>query len=1169
MFNVLFRNQVKLIAQQSLYWGTALVLILLALALYNLYFVDQATTFWDGETSPPARYMIIYLGGIPLVLMMLVSCFISTRTYSKESHVKIQEVLFTKPFGNLVHALSSTLATTLFCTLPIVGFIACVYVGSFAQNWFNADVFEPFELASTCMFLVFTTFVSLYFVSLLSYYVYYAIRIPILSVLASTAITVGIIYLLTRVTFNQFVLYKFLPLVGDVASDMVADNFDILDYSRFFAFICLCATLVVGATWILSRWDQRETSRILLSGFLGAITCIGFAILFLSWFNQNSNIQKWQQHAIEAKDGITLDVQMVSGSVVIEPGKNIEANITITGTLDDNIGVDDQLLFWLNPGFKVHGVQLDDREVQFDVDASKLLVNLSNEKTKDELVEMTIKYRGRPNTRYGYQDTSLDIANTPYWDQLISYFGMSPGIFDRKYVALPYATHWLPTSSLRTKNGASSADFVEADLSITIPADWLVFLSGSTLEEVQPTDINKRTVRVATQHPLAGLSLYASDLTKYSTELDSVDVDVTLELYASDRHISMLREKADYETYLQIFETWFVESLTTAQDLGQSFPCDTFRLVAVPSDLRVYNGGIFLDSLITQPCTYLLREHGLFATTNYRVIGGGDSTWAYRSQLEGYFGTRHNGENLVQDLPNHYFEFQTGFLGLEGSLFKKVLSYLHNHAWSRIAPNPSAYSSSIFFPSAMNIKQLSPKAEYRARIHSMPMDEEMRTSIVNSEVSLREGLTYYVKRYIRHIDQTDYVFQHFLESDAVLNIAIRYSLQELASLEPSAIVQEAIRLRCMALAEKLYRGLGRANSRVFLQEISNNFRHQNVSVSDVFDIAESLELPVKEIVAGWFDQTDQFNFSFSSATVSKHVNPDTQENYYQVRFAVVNEGKTAGVFRSSLRVAPDATEYLSASNPEEQRRLGLSNLSNAGFGSGPSFVIPTGSTREVGITSTTLPYRINLTSSDVSYVNAVSLIVRPDPSVIESTEQAPFVGTGPSTWAPDPMLGVIIDDTDLISQPEDDGVITYDKNVERFDFGGAYGSARKSFIYTEHLKSARVNVEAELPTRDSWQIEIHVPDIRGAYNIGHRQRRMMVAGRTYFKGKFEGEYEAIISSGGNEVNLEFEIADSDYGWVRIGVAELDSGPTAISIVPKSGTEQLFFDALRFVQSTEK
>ena len=1167
MFNVLFKNQVKLIAQQSLYWGTALVVVILALVLYNLYFVDQATTFWDGETSPPARYMIIYLGGIPLVLMMLISCFISTRAYAKESHLKIQEVLFTKPFGNLVHALSSTLATTLFSALPVVGFIACVSVGSFAQNWFDADVLEPFELVSTYVFLVFTTLVSLYFVSLLSYYLYFTIRVTILSVLASTAITLGIIYLLTRVSFNQFVLFEFLPLVGDVASDMVADKFDSLDYSRFFAYIGLCATLAIGATWMLSRRDQREQLRVVLNGGFGAIACVGFTILLLSWFNQNSNIEKWQQQSIDAINNITLDVQMVSGTVLLDPGTNLEAEVTITGTLDDNIDVDDQLLFWLNPGFTVQEVQMDDRDVQFKFEAGKLLVNVSDEKTKGERVEMTIEYRGRPNTRYGYEDTSLDIANTAYWDQLISYFGMNPGVFDRKYVALPYATHWIPTSSLRKKNGASSADFVEAELNITIPADWYVFLAGSSVEELQPADKKKRTARVATQHPLAGLSLYASDLTKYSIELDSVDV--TLELYASDRHVSMLLENPDYETILQIFQTWFVESLTTAQDLGHSFPCDTFRLVAVPGDLRVYNGGIFLDSLITQPCTYLLREHGPIATTANRVItGGGDSTWAFRAQLDGYFGTRHNGENLVQELHNHYFEFQTGFLGIEGSLFKRVLSYLHNHAGSRVAPNPSAYSPSTFFPSAMKVKQMSPKAEYRARMHSFPMDEDMRSAIIRSEVSLRKSLTYYVKRYTRHIDQTDYVFQHFLEGDAVLNLAVRHTLEELVNLEPSAIVQEAIRLRCIALSEKLYQGLGRANSRQLLQEISNRYRYQNVAVSDVLDIAESLELPVKEIVAGWFDQTEQFSFSFSPATVSKHLNPDTQENYYQVRFAVANEGATAGVFRSSLRVAPNASEYLTVANPEEEHRLGLSNLSNAVYGSGPRFVVPAGSTREVGITSTTLPYRINLESAGLSYVNEVDLIARPDSSVTESTEQIPFVGTGPSTWAPEPTLGIVIDDTDLSSQPEDDGVITYDKNMERFDFGGAWGGVRKSFIYTEHLKSARISVEAELPARDSWLIEIHVPDIRGAHNIGHRKHRMMVAGRTYFKGKFEGEYDAIVTSSGNEVILEFEIADRDYGWVRIGTTELDSGRTEISIVPKAGTEQLFFDALRIVQSTE-
>ncbi|MXW07331.1 MAG: hypothetical protein F4Z87_04270, partial [Gammaproteobacteria bacterium] len=711
--------------QQSLYWGTALFVIVFAVVHYNLYFVDQAQSFWSGETSPPARYVIIYLGGVPLALMMLVSCFLSTRTYAIESQFKIKEVLFTKPFGNLVHALSATTASTLFCALPMLGFVFIVFAVSAMQGWLSADVAEPFELVSTGVFLVFTTLVSLSFASLLSYFVYYAIRITILSVLASTAITTGIIYALTRVSFNQFVLFEFLPLVGDVASDMIADKLDYLDYCRFLAFVCLCATLTVGATWVVARRDQLQKLRVLLGGYLGAITSVCFAILFLGWFNQTSNIQKWQQHVMDVNDGITLDLQELSGSVVFAPGKNLAAEITVKGTLDDNVTKDDQLVFWLNPGFNVHGVQMDDRELPFEFDTGKLLVNLSHEKASSEQVELTIKYRGRPNTRYGYQDSSLDAANMPYWDQLISYYGMSPGVFDRKYVALPHATHWLPTSPRQTKLGASSIDFVEADLRINVPRDWVVILAGNaSMQDLDKSDDLTRTFQFTTEQPLSGISLYANALNKYSTHLDAADV--TFELYISERQLNLLQEFQNYEKYIEVFKTWMVEIIDEAKSQGYSFTCDTYRLVAVPSNLRVYGGGIFMDSVITEPCTYLIREHGAFATKLHEVIffmgEDYDYTPAYRSNLEAYFRMRTNGGDLALGLADHFFKFDVGLKGPEGEYMKMVLSYLHHLVWTNTS-YAAPYSPSVFFPRAMKVKRMTPKAEFLVSIHNMPMDD--------------------------------------------------------------------------------------------------------------------------------------------------------------------------------------------------------------------------------------------------------------------------------------------------------------------------------------------------------------------------------------------------------------------------------------------------------------
>lgn len=1174
MLNVLFKNHVKLVVQQSLYWGSALFVITFAFMLYNLYFVDQATTFWEGETSPPARYMMIYLGGIPLVLMMLVSCFLSIRTLAKDSHSRIEEVLLTKPFGNLVHALSATLASTLLCALPIIGFIFGVYLVTLTQGWFNADVAEPFEFVSMSVFLCFTTIVSLNFVSVLCYYVYSSVRVAILGVVASAAIVILVIYLLTRVSFNQFAFFEFLPVVGDVASDMIGNKLDFLDYTRFILFLCLGAALTVGATWLKSRRDEQERIRAILLGLFGAITCISFSILLLSWFNHSSNESIWKQLVIQGTDYMTLDLQRISGRVDLRPGKAMEAEITIVGTSTGNITPKDELVFWLNPGFKVDWVRVGGGDLPFARDGNSLRVTLSRNIDSGESVEITIRYRGKPNTLYGYQDSALDVAKVPFWDQLISYYGMSASLFDRKYVALPHATHWLPTSTMQSILGAGSIDFKEANLSIMIPKNWVTTLSGNvTTQELSSTDERIRALRFTSRSPMAGMSLYASDMNKYATYLDPIDL--SLELYASDRHLRSFQTNEDYEEYFSVFTSWMIDKIEEAQALGYSFPCDSFRLVVVPSSLRLYAGGRFMDSTITEPCTYLIREHGAIATKPGPILKfrgeDFDYTPMYRNQLEAYFDTRHNGENLALSLPNHYFEFQTGIVGSEGLFLKTILSYLHNHTWSRVPPNPSPYSPSVFFPRAMQVKRISPKAEFLADSHGMvmQMDEATLQIVLRNELSMRKSLTNYVKRYTRHIDQTGVVFKRFLESDVIVNIAVHSSLQTLANLEPNALRQEAIRLRCIALAEKIYTYLGRADSRLLLQEISNKFQYQNINVSYVFDIADSLDLPVREIMAGWFDETEQFHLSFSPATYSQHINPDTQKTYYQIRFAVANSGRTAGVFHSSLRVAPASTESGFSMSSEEDRDLWFANLNNSVYDRGPRLLVPAGTSREVGIVASRIPYRVNLSSSDVSFVNEVSLLVRPESPVGDMPEQDPLEGTRTSNWVPEPIHGVVIDDVDLPVQHVDDGIIAYEKNVEIFDFGGAWGTSRKSFVYTEDLRKAKFNMDSEIPSNGIWQIEFHVPDIRGAQNIGHRKRRMMVAGRTYFRGKFEGEYEIKISNGDQEKTFETEVYKSDYGWLAIGNTELAAGSVNISITPKLGTEQLFFDSMRFVRSSEE
>ena len=1152
----LFKNYARLIYRQPMYWMSCLFVIWFAAVLYNVYYVDHLVDIIWSETSVPPRHFLSVLGGFPLVLAMLIGCFVCIRTISRDSQYRIEEVVLSKPFGNYIHSFSLTIALTLFMSLPIVLFVFGVQALSVIQKIFGFQIVESFEIVSVLIFLCVTTIFSMNVISLICYAAYHSIRNSILSLICCFGIVLFLVFLLTKVSFSEYTILEFLPLVGDVGSDMIFSKLTGIDILRIVAYFTLSLALIHVVSFLLWRADIYGKKSVLLCMLFGALSLSFFGSISYAWYGQlEDRNRNWYESELVIDETLIFDIESITGNVEVDPSNLLDFDLKLSGRVDQLKNYD-EVLVRLNPGFKIVGtITVNGASSEFQRIADLVKIKVESSVLLQDAVEIALSYQGKPNFEYGFLDSAIKLHNVPYWDQLFSYYGIEKGIFDRRFVALMSETYWLPHSVLPLDYGLGYKEFINIDMSIVIPWDWNVIASGSvSASESSSRENGQKTVNLKSDRAIAGVNIFAGPFSMVSSYLD--DIQVTLELHAPRFLLARLEDIEDYEQYVEAFENWFVEMAQRAESDGYELPCATYRFVAVPSTLRLTKGGTFMNSAITGSCIYLLREHGLFATKfdrNFPDYGeNADYSWVYSSWTQQYFQARLNGGNIEMNFANHFLDYRIGTTGNEGEYLLMILSYLQDLVWNR---RLDRYSQNAYFPRAMNVQRMSPSAEIMAR-----------WSNVYESVSFRHTLTEYMKRYTRHLDVAEVVSRDFLENMDVVDIAIRNSLKQLSTSDSSPIYLEAIRLRCATEAYKIYDAVGREGSIRLLNELTRNYSYSNLSIEQFYELAESIDIPMRMIMAGWYDSSEGFTFNFSSVSAIRYLNSQTQEPYYQVTFRIENNGDSAGVFSTRLFVSSTDEVGSSDTRDSDLQEYDFEMLNSATRERGPTIIVPPNSTKRIDIVSQTRPLRIELRTRDVSYNNRVSLEITENTLSNMLKERDPTQGTFDSSWSSDALKGIILDDAELIDA-KSGWVIDYQKNFERFDFAGAWGTDRKSFVYTERTR-AKISLKVQVPETRKWEMQYFVPDIRGTNVIGRRSSRMLY-GRPLFDRSFVGDYEVVLKSNTHEsTNNTFAISKYDAGWVSIGSADLHKGNLELVIEPIDGTRRLFFDALRLVEVAE-
>ncbi|MYD46105.1 MAG: M1 family metallopeptidase [Gammaproteobacteria bacterium] len=1048
----------------------------------------------------------------------------------------------------------------------MAAFLGSIQLCAFLQHFIDFNIVESFSTVSLLKFLLLTCPVTLSFVAVLSLLFNVLLRNNLLTMSALLGTVIGGYFLITQLSLSQHMLFEGLPLVGTFGSDLDPEQLGILDIVRYSGYFAAVLFLFMLAVVFYRRRDVFKLRDSIVGSVCGLVfvVCLGTSSAIA--MQHASKVQLWT----DFRGGSTetrvpqIDIVEVSAQVNLNPKHRLTATTELSAiVLTDS--VKDSLTLWLNPGFVVSEVRLDEVQVKSEFDAKGALrVELTQPLKVGQKLNLSITYHGKPDLAYGYFDSSTDIRLIPYWDQLLSYMGSVHGIFSSNFVALPQEIAWLPSAFLPLHELRERKDFFISNIELTLPKNWEPALPGTKilLEDDDPRRTSK-TYEFTTDTPVSSVGLYAGPLRTLSREISGTNFEILISEHQLNR-LGLIGESID-----ELADA-LAEQLEANSTNGYEFPCSNYRFVSVPQHYRVYGGGTFLNLSISNKCSYLLREFDILLVDWQKSIPEWMNAWFEREDmtrgayfvniLRQYFRLNIQGFNFHLDLFNTYWDHEVGIVGPEAEALSLVLSYLNDLFWYS---SMDGFSASGYFPKAMRPPQGQTNQGY--------WSWQGRNRVG------RTGLRIFgrVKPLLRHVDLVEDIVGRRLTTEEVQHAALESSIQQTISSDLDPFLAETLRLRCAHLSYQLYLVLGRDDTKVLFDELLARYRHSNFNLEDLYATSADLGLPVKEVLGDWFSGNVQPQLEVSTAhTYKRQVSEDELEEEYQILFHVFNRGEGTGVFRTSVTTEFGGYGALSA-DIGLQASFDAQNMRMGGFGQGPVVFIQPGESVEVGIVTEREPIRVIVDPLNLKIGGgrvAVPAKVVQDTRNIDAHLLEEFHGFRASDWKPPPPtnIGIVVDDLDPSVSVENGRRVEDVKTWRRVDYPSAWGSSRRTMVYSETKNPKSIAFQTKLPNAGMWLLEFHLPDFRGQF--GDYPRGLLPRGRigstnlnNFFWQSIAGEYQFTLEAGDVSKVIDVSVSESDFGWIFVTETQLDQGTAVVNVKPSNSDGKLFGDAIRWVQ----
>ena len=1079
--------------------------------------------------------------------------FLATDLRFRDIRNRISEVLDSQPLWDIEASLGRLIGVVVFLTTICATLTMAIFVYGLLVDAFGFPIGTPIEPYSVFAFLVWDILPNLVLWGSMAILLSQLIKLRFLAVL-TTLILLGSVYFVGVVLPFSVSSALAMHSGASVYPSELAPTFVtwIVLVNRL-----LMVVFAVGCLAIAALLQSRNQST---KTFTQLLVCGGFAILFalagvssylIGYENlQESRVMNWTFSHKQEQMHSSTDIQMISGSIDIKPGRLINLDLTLTMESKE-VNDDDEWLFSLNPGYRIADLAVNGHSpVDYTFNDGLLIV------PKDDSVvspRVRIVANGKPNERFAYLDSPLD------WKELnaigakrLYFLGQKSYVFHSNFVALMPGISWIPASG--PAYGADNLesrprDFFILDVEVSVPRGWLVAAPGS--RDVLDSSRNS-TYRLLTRNPIPELALVSSDFEQRSLKVEGVEFEVLL----NKRHTENLQTFGEVESRI---EEWLTDQIKRLRDNNLQYPYSRMSLVEVPASLRTYGGGWRMGSVFSAPGIQMIRESGFpvapFARkfSPMRNYFGDQETRFHNYMLDAlvsFFSDDLHGGNPLVGVASNFVDYQTAPTGNGAT----ALRYVVNQLASRVATKEVEYFS----------------------VHSILQ----RGNDAHTFKGIRRPMTFG--------SGTEYLYDWRAE------YADRPSAWDLLEETPLDMIDyqsdperafHALLLKGQRTADAVIDTYGEERVGKFLNQLVERFRGRSYTEEDFRRTALDVGIDLEATIGDWLNQVGMAGFVVGELRNERLANDEEGVPVYQTSFMLSNTESVPGVVKVSYQEKDRIGLLWAPISLAPIPMKGNSSVRVAFQDSNPTqrvWIEPRLALNRDPIRLDFPELKIDNPSDSPLYPYLTPIERRPKNKreiVVDDLDNGFTIENLPPTIGRSNVPKWIEFIAAIPKRDFDRGLPVLSRRNQVFQFENnlnpmfavisraqlreskswwyrdsdptSFGQYRKSYAgKSGGLNDSEPTFSTSIPTAGRWQLEYHIPTAMRVPNRFHSMRSPDDLGIWNIEYEL-GTYTIRVSSNEVQTEIKFDASTSNPGWNELGSFELSSSKVDVVLTEVS------------------
>ena len=894
MFWALAINEIRVcnrLSRTKFILAVAFVICLWYFVVLSLFHMqDSGVVPMYGILSP--RYLLSILGDSYLALFCLGVLFLSYDIHSRDENNRIQEILQSKPVGNLQIFAGRLFGVFVVMGLPMVFFLLVAVFYGVLSGIFALPFGEPIEPWSVVSFLILDVVPTFFFFGSFVFFLGWVIKPRFVALFVSAFCLYGLLWVNSRLPLE---LFKPLQTVtGNVIfpSEIIPNFLETQVVLNRIALILMG----IGFLYWLSILYTRNTVSEVAQRARGFYAFGGGILLILGMIGSNyleqQQVAGWKRfHDQHFEPSSFPDIHHLSGNVDLYPGRNIVLDLNLEVSVSEGY-IGDFVLFSLNPNYRIKQISVAGEKVKGRKFNNGLL-KIPRHYFEGSEVEMQLHATGRPKSKFAYLDSSDKVSNTfgPEAHQL-RYLGTENYIFDPRFVALMPGIKWYPTSGTATKEDMWSKrpkDFFTADLRVSVPSKWLV---AGPAKRVLLESKGRSVFRFQTHNPVPRIALVASRFERTAQQIGAVEFEI---LYDASHRRNFEPLTLTDDPAHRLWMEYLFEAVSSA---GLEYPYSAYSLIEVPAALRTFGGDRNLSSVLGMPGILMMPEtslptlhfDSLYDFDDYysnRVERWNDPDWVSttRHRLAQYFGIDHYAGNHLAHFYQSVFSDQTNATGPEANVLNQLLATVAQLTFS---------DRDVYFDLDIALDR---DVVDLTQLNAVQILNVLRIIELHANQGLIE-----ISRHQQILDLRS-ARERKLNSDSVLDVVETLSLSDLESRKLTTEERRALRLRVLAVSTVLVDVWGTDAMSSIVIELLRQFRGQNFTYNDFLSVAQSQGIDFEARLDDLIHSSGLPGFTTSNVTQHRVQADDEEYPRFQTTFILQNGEPVSGYcFITPIRI---------------------------------------------------------------------------------------------------------------------------------------------------------------------------------------------------------------------------------------------------------------------------